>query len=131
MAKEKPRRDDPTGARDKDRQEPMIEMLYSNAHGSATGIAVSRRKIRNILRLLGCSRQELAFRALKATVFEGDCPAAPILPVHESPIQTAEAATENGGIKTMPALVRPFHPAALKVSGQPPRGRLQVSVSAD
>lgn len=57
----------------------MVETLYGNALGSATGIVAVRRKIRNILRLIGCSRQGIAFQALKAAVFTGDCPAAPTI----------------------------------------------------
>ena len=80
MPKEKPRRDESDrGAR----QQMNYGMLYSNITVPARGIAVSRHKIRNILRLLGCSRQELAFRVAKVAVFSGTFPAAPDHPGHE------------------------------------------------
>jgi hypothetical protein len=45
------------------------EMLYSNISILATGYCVSRREIRDFLRLLGGSRQEIALQAPETTVF--------------------------------------------------------------
>lgn len=45
------------------------EMLYSNRSALTRENFVSRREIRIFLRLLGGSRQELAFQALETTVF--------------------------------------------------------------
>jgi hypothetical protein len=85
VPKEKPRRDDPTGARRKVMRAKMTVTLYCNGSRPATEITASRRKIRNILRLLGCSRQEIAFQALKAAVFTGIAPPAPIIRRMNSP----------------------------------------------
>lgn len=45
----------------------------------AMEFTASWRENRNILRLLGGSRQDVAAQALNATVFKGHCPAAPII----------------------------------------------------
>lgn len=63
----------------------MVETLYGNALSSAIGTVAARRKIRNFLRLLGGSRQDIAFQAMKAAVFTGVVPPAPTIPAHELP----------------------------------------------
>lgn len=45
--------------------------VYQIATSPSTEITASRRKTRNILRLLGCSRQEVASRRAKAAVSSG------------------------------------------------------------
>ena len=62
----------------------MMGLLYRNAPGSATGTTALRRKIRNFLRLLGGSRQDIAFHALKAAVFTRACPASTDHPEHDA-----------------------------------------------
>lgn len=53
--------------------------MYQNMTGSTTKNRPARRKNRNILCLLGGSRQDVAVQAHEATVFRGFCPVAPII----------------------------------------------------
>lgn len=52
---------------------------------TAIDFTASWRKNRNFLRLLGCSRQDVAVQARKRRSFSGIVPPAPINPVHELP----------------------------------------------
>lgn len=52
----------------------------------------------------------------KATVFEGDCPAAPIIRCMNLPNAGTEAATENGGTKIAGSVV-PITPCGLEMPG--------------
>jgi hypothetical protein len=63
----------------------MTGFFYVKPNGLATGTTASRHIIRNFLRLLGCSRQDVASLVLKAAVFTGVVPPAPTIPVHELP----------------------------------------------
>lgn len=80
----------------------MSELLYNNAHGSATGADASRRKNLNILCLLGGSRQGIVARARKRRSFLGLVPPAPIHPAHEIPhdagdVHTGQNSTGHDG----------------------------------
>lgn len=61
----------------------MSSSLYSRAKVPAIETTASRRNFRDILRLLGCSRQDVAFKALKAAVFSWALPACSDHPAHE------------------------------------------------
>lgn len=75
-AKEKRRRDDPTGARSDEMT--MCSAIKTSSEKQADA-AAARREIRNISCLLGGSRRDIGAGSAKATVFKGHCPVAPII----------------------------------------------------
>lgn len=80
MAKEKPRRDET----DRGAQHMKdIGMLYRNITSPSRENVAARRENREILRLLGCSRQDVAIGALKLRSFER-MPRSTDHPAHDS-----------------------------------------------
>ncbi len=61
----------------------MSGSLYSGAKSPAIENTASRHVFRNILRLLGCSRQDVASKVLKAAVFSRTFPAQSYHQAHE------------------------------------------------
>ena len=76
----------------------MHVLLYYNIRRPAIAFVALRCKIRDILCLLGGSRQDVAFSALKAAVFPRACPASSDHPAHETLL-----AIESRNDSTVPA----------------------------
>lgn len=85
--------------------------MYAEFCNKSMEFAALTHEIRNILRLLGGSRQDFAFRCAVAAVLPGRCPAAPTIPAHELPLA---AGGGIAGIKKSRVQVRPFLPVALE-----------------
>jgi hypothetical protein len=80
----------------------MSQTLYRKAESFTRGNFASRRENRDILRLLGGSRQGVAVQARKRRSFLGLVPPAPIHPAHEIPhdagdVHTGQNSTGHDG----------------------------------
>jgi hypothetical protein len=104
-------------------------MLYNYIAGSATGTFASRRKIRNILRLPGCSRQELAFGVREAAVFHGTWVASS--DQSSNTIPSGRPVPGSEGIKKFAGYVVPITSCGLEMPGNPGIGLERISSSTD